>query len=398
MSEPDSTTDGPLDGIRVVDCTQMLAGPFATQLFVELGADVVKIERPGTGDITRAVGPEVGDTELSAYFVAMNRGKRSVALDLASETGAAAFLALVEDADVVIENYRPGTLEKWGLGYDVLNEVNEDLIVCSISGFLEGPYRDLAAFDMVVQALSGSMSVTGEADGPPARPGIPIGDISGGMYAAVATMAALFNRDRVGGQYIEVPMFEGLVSWLVERAGRTFVTGEPYPRLGTIHPELAPYRAFETEDGWFAAAIASQGTWESFCEAIDRTDLLDDERFGTNRRRVEHRDALSAELEPIFRRRPASAWFELFREKGIPGAPIQDTVEVFEDEQLRSSGQLSELSMDGVELPFVTCPIQFSAFGPAVDGPPPALGEHTREVLTGRVDAETLQVLTGQRD
>ncbi|MDX1746209.1 MAG: CoA transferase, partial [Halobacteriales archaeon] len=285
--------EGPLAEVRVLDCTQMLAGPFATQALADLGADVVKVERPEVGDITRAVDPEIGESGLTAYFAALNRGKRSVELDLGSAAGAAAFDRLAETADVVVENYRPGTMTKWGLGPDDLLERHPDLIYCSISGFLEGPYRDLAAFDMVAQALSGSMSVTGAADGPPARPGIPIGDISAGMYAVTAVCAALFSRERLGGQHIEVPMFEGLVSWLTERAGRTFVTGEPYPRLGTVHPSLAPYRAFETADGWLALAVASQGTWHAFCEAIDRPEQARDPRVVTNGDRVENRDALA---------------------------------------------------------------------------------------------------------
>lgn len=381
MTNETDTSAGPLADIAVLDCTQMLSGPFATQLLVELGADVVKIERPGHGDITRAVGPEVGETGLSAYFVAMNRGKRSVELDLSTEEGAASFLRLVEAADVVMENYRPGTMEKWGLDFETLKRHNEDIIYCSISGFLDGPYRDLAAFDMVVQALSGSMSVTGPADGPPARPGIPIGDISSGMYAVIATVIALYNREDRGAQHIEVPMFEGLVSWLVERAGRTFVLDEPYPRLGTVHPSLAPYRAFPSEDGWFACAIASQTTWRTFCEAIDRADLLEDSRFETNRSRVEHRDALAAELEPIFARRSTEEWFDLFREYGIPGAPIKNTLEVFEDEHLRASDRLSDLELDGVEMPFALCPIDFKDGFTPRDGEPPSLGEHTGAVL-----------------
>lgn len=398
FGEPAAENGRPLEGLTVVDCTQMLAGPFATQLLAELGADVVKIERPEYGDITRAVGPEVGNSGLSAYFVAMNRGKRSVELDLGSEAGRAAFLALVDSADVVMENFRPRTMEKWGLDFETLHSRNSDLIVCSISGFSNGPYRDLAAFDMVVQALSGSMSITGAADGPPARPGIPIGDISGGMYAVIATLTALYNRDRLGGQYIEVPMYEGLVSWLCERAGRTFVTEEPYPRLGTVHPELAPYRAFETADGWFAVAIASQATWETLCEAINRHDLADDPRFETNRMRVANRAALTEELEPVLMEKTTADWFEVFREFGIPGAPIQNTVEVFEDEHIRQSGRCSDLEIDGIELPFVMCPIGFSKNEPADDGEPPHLGEHTESVFKDLLDEQTFEAITNKRE
>ncbi|EMA37459.1 bile acid-inducible L-carnitine dehydratase protein F [Halobiforma lacisalsi AJ5] len=372
----------------------MLSGPFATQLLADLGAEIVKIERPDRGDITRSVGPEIGDSGLTAYFASLNRGKRSVELDMSIEDGAAALEALVETADVLVENYRPGTMEKWGLGYEDLRRVNEDLVYCSISGFLEGPYRDLPAFDMVVQALGGSMSITGQADGPPARPGIPIGDICAGMYAVIGITTALYADE---GQYIDVPMFEGLVSWLTERAGRTFVTEEPYPRQGTVHPSLAPYRAFETADGWFAVAIGSEDTWQGFCEAIDRPDLADDKRFARNDDRVANRDALAAELVPILERRTNEEWFDLFREHGIPGAPVQDTVEVFEDEHLRESGTLEDLTIDGVELPFPVCPIDFSAAGTRSGHEPPQLGEHSEDVL-GEVLPEDalLRVLEGE--
>ncbi|MFC4451273.1 CaiB/BaiF CoA transferase family protein [Halorussus aquaticus] len=371
----------PLDGVRVLDCTQMLSGPFATQLLADLGAEVVKVERPDVGDITRAVGPTVGDSDVSSYFASLNRGKRSVELDLSTPAGAAAFERLAADADVVVENYRPGTMAEWGLGYDDLREVNDDLVYCSISGFLEGPNRDLAAFDMVVQALSGSMSVTGQADGPPARPGIPIGDICAGMYAALSVVTALSVRDQHGGQRVEVPMFEGLVSWLTERAGRTLATGDPYPRMGTAHPSLAPYRAFETADGWFAVAVGSEGTWDALCDAIDRPDLADDPRFETNADRVAHREELTAELEPLFAERSAEAWFDLFRERGVPGAPVRDTAEVFEDPQLRESDVTANLSLGGIDMPLVQFPARFSGLSTGTDRVPPRLGEHTREVL-----------------
>ncbi|UPV76750.1 CoA transferase (plasmid) [Halorussus limi] len=371
----------PLDGVRVLDCTQMLSGPFATQLLADLGAEVVKVERPEIGDITRAVGPTVGDSDVSSYFASLNRGKRSVELDLSTPAGAAAFERLAADADVVVENYRPGTMAEWGLGYDDLREGNDDLVYCSISGFLEGPNRDLAAFDMVVQALSGSMSVTGQADGSPARPGIPIGDICAGMYAALSVVTALSVRDQHGGQHVEVPMFEGLVSWLTERAGRTLATGDPYPRMGTAHPSLAPYRAFETADGWFAVAVGSEGTWASFCDAIDRPDLADDPRFETNADRVEHREELTAELEPLFAGQSAEAWFDLFCEHGVPGAPVRDTVEVFEDPQLRESDVTTDLSLGGTDMPLVQFPARFSGLSTGTNRVPPRLGEHTREVL-----------------
>ncbi|THE64125.1 CoA transferase [Salinadaptatus halalkaliphilus] len=390
------TSTAPLEGVRVLDCTQMLAGPFATQLLADLGADVVKIERPGHGDITRSTGPDVGDSGLSAYFSSLNRGKRSVELDLSSEDGAAAFACLAADADVLVENYRPGTMAKWGLGDDDVRTFNEEIVYCSISGFLEGPYRDLPAFDMVAQALSGSMSITGQEDGPPMRPGIAIGDICAGMYAVVGVVTSLYGG---GGEYVEVPMFEGLVSWLTERAGRTFATGKPYPRLGTTHPTLAPYQTFETADGWFAVAIASDGTWQSFCTAIDRPDLLEDQRFTTNNDRVEHREELVSELEPLFRDRTNAAWFETFRQHGLPGAPVKNTHELFEDEHIRESGILDdELTIGGEEFPYPRCPIDFAGGTTRSGHTPPQLGEHTESVLSEVVDDATLARIVDDRE
>ncbi|WP_246998127.1 CaiB/BaiF CoA transferase family protein [Halosolutus gelatinilyticus] len=389
------TTSTPLEGVRVLDCTQMLAGPFATQLLADLGAAVVKIERPDCGDITRATGPDVGDSGITAYFSSLNRGKRSVELDLSTAEGAAAFESLAAATDVVVENYRPGTMEKWGLGYDDLRTVNEDLVYCSISGFLEGPYRDLPAFDMVAQALGGSMSITGHEDGPPVRPGIPIGDICAGMYAVVGVVTSLYAG---GGERIEVPMFEGLVSWLTERAGRTFVTDEPYPRLGTAHPALAPYRTFETADGWFALAIASDNTWRSFCDAVGRADLADDDRFATNDERVENRDELVGSLAPLFRERSTDEWFTTFREHGLPGAPVRDTRELFADDHLRESGVLDDLAIGGVEFPYPRCPLQFSDGTVRSGHAPPRLGEHTEDVLSEVLSESELERLVADRE
>jgi formyl-CoA transferase len=373
--------DGPLSGVRVLDCTQMLAGPFTSQLLADLGAEVLKVERPDVGDLTRSIDPELGDSGMTSYFASLNRGKRSVALDLGSETGAAAFLALVETADIVIENYRPGTLEKWGLGYEALRAHNEAVIYCSISGFLPGPYRDVAAFDMVAQALGGVMSISGEAEGPPVRPGLPIGDLAGSMYAAVCILTALSARSERGGCRIEVPLYESLIALLSERAGWSLATGEAYPRLGTAHPTLEPYRVVTTADDPLALAVASDGTYEDLCNALDRPDLATDERFATNAARVANREALAAELEPIFGERGAEAWFSLLRDEGVPAAPVRDTTEVFDEPQLRESGVTSDLEIGGVSLPLVTFPGRFSNAETGTDRNPPELGEHTERVL-----------------
>lgn len=387
--------DGPLAGVRVLDCTQMLAGPYTAQSLADLGADVLKVERPQTGDLTRSIDPELGSSGMTSYFASLNRGKRSVTLDLASETGAAAFLALVETADVVVENYRPGTMAKWGLEYDTLCAYNDDVIYCSISGFLPGPYRELAAFDMVAQALGGVMSITGEADGPPVRTGLPIGDLAASMYATVCIVTALFARRERGGCHIEVPLFESVVALLSERAGWSLATGEPYPRMGTAHPTLEPYRVVETAEGPLAVAVASDGTYDQLCEALDRPDLATDERFATNRARVANREALTAELEAIFAERGADEWFSLLHAEGVPAAPVKDTTEVFEDPQLRDSGVTSDLEIGGVPFPLVTFPARLSNAETGADRRPPELGEHTEQVLGEVLTAEELRELDG---
>lgn len=375
------TKQNPFTGVRIIDCTQVLAGPFATQILADLGAEIIKIESPGIGDISRSTEPTIGDSQISAYFASLNRGKKSIELDLSEEEGKRTFKKLVEDSDVVIENFRPGTMDSWGLGFDKLREINNEIIYCSIKGFLDGPYRDMPAFDMVVQALSGAMSVTGESDGQPLRPGIPIGDICAGMYAVIGIVTGLYNRESNGAQFIEVPMFEGLVSWLTTRAGRTFATGEPYPRMGNSHPSFAPYDSFQTKDGWITLSIASQGTWKTFCQAIDRPDLLQNQLFESNPARVRNREALYSILEPVFLQKPSDEWFDLFLERGIPGAPVKNTVDVFQDQQIIESGLTTDLTLGGIDLPFVQLPIRFSGFSTGTESKPPRLGEHTQEIL-----------------
>jgi len=360
-------------------------------MLADMGATVVKIERPETGDITRTIEPKVGTSDITSYFASLNRGKHSVVLDLSSWLGAEAFERLAEKSDVVVENHRSGLMAEWELDYEHLSELTDDLIYCSISGFGSGPYEDVPAFDMVVQALGGSMSITGESEGQPLRSGLPIGDICAGMYAVIAIITALRTVDQDGGQRIDVPMFEGLVSWLTERAGRTFATGEPYQRRGNVHPSLAPYRVFDTEDGWLALAIGSQGTWLSLCEALDRPDLAADRRFETNTDRVENRNILASELAEIFRENDAEFWFELFRQTSVPAAPVNDTSQVFETPQLRESDMTSDLKIGGVDMPFVEFPVNFSDLRVGGVSEPPVHGEHTREVLSEVMDEATIE-------
>lgn len=343
------------------------------------------------GDITRTIGPRTSNKEITAYFASLNGGKKSIELDLSAPDGAAAFERLVASADVLVENYKAGSMEKWGLGYDHLVEVNPNLIYGSISGFLDGPYWDLPAFDMVVQALSGSMSITGEADGPPMRPGIPIDDICAGMYAVIGILAALPVRDQYGGQYVKAPMFSGLVSWLTERTGWTFATKEPYPQDGTAHPSLAPYRMIETANGWFTIAIGSEGSWARFCDAIDRPNLQHDPRFKTNSDRLDHCEELVKEIESVMNTQTSAHWFSQFRESGVPGAPVKNTVEVFQDDHLQQAPYTLNQTADGTDMTFVTIPLAFSGFETEMNRIPPKLGEHTEKVLSELLSQNDLQ-------
>jgi crotonobetainyl-CoA:carnitine CoA-transferase CaiB-like acyl-CoA transferase len=369
-----------LTDIRVLDVTQVISGSFASMMLADMGADVVKVERPGTGDFGRANPPFVDDR--SAYFMSMNRNKKSVTLDFSSEDGQQAFLRLAEKADVIIENLKPGTLTKFGLDYEAVRERNEGIIYCSVSGFGQtGPYADLPALDIIVQAFSGNMSMTGPKDGQPYRSGIPVGDIAGSMYASQSVLAALHARDRSGeGQYIDVSMAEGLISWLTVRAGYTFATGEPYPRTGNQMDEVVPYGLYETADSYIAIAAVQDHHWDRLCDAIERPELATDERFVDMASRREHRDAVDEVLLETFAEGTAEEWFDRLA-GDVPVTPVNDTKSVFEDEHIKERGLVEERPVDGREHPFINLPVKFSDATTDIYRDPPTVGEHTREEL-----------------
>lgn len=382
-----------LSDIKVLDVTQVISGSFASMMLADMGADVVKVERPETGDFGRANPPFVGDR--SAYFMSLNRNKRSVSLDLSSEEGQRAFLRLAEKSDVIIENLKPGTLTKFGLDYESVRERNEGIVYCSVSGFGQtGPYADLPALDIVVQAFSGNMSMTGPVDGQPYRSGIPIGDIAGSMYASQSVLAALHDRDRTGeGQYIDVSMVDGLVSWLTVRAGYTFATGRAYPRTGNQLDEIVPYGVYETADSHLALAAVQDRHWDRLCELLGRPELATDERFEDMASRQENREDVDAVLSEIFAERTTDAWFDLLA-RDIPVGPVHDTASVFEDEHVRERGLVEEHEVDGQPHPFINLPVQFSDAETDIRRTPPLVGEHTREELRAvGYDEETLDEL-----
>lgn len=382
-----------LSDISVLDVTQVISGSFASMMLADMGADVVKIERPETGDFGRANPPSVGDR--SAYFMSMNRNKKSVALDFSSTEGQEAFLRLAEKADVVIENLKPGTLSKFGLDYEAVRERNKGIIYCSVSGFGQtGPYADLPALDIIVQAFSGNMSMTGPKNGQPYRSGIPVGDIAGSMYASQSVLAALHQRTRTGeGQYIDVSMAEGLISWLTVRAGYTFATDEPYPRTGNQMDEIVPYGLYETADSYLALAAIQDHHWDKLCELLERPELATDDRFADMASRRENREQVDAVLSTVFLEKTSEEWFDrLARE--IPVAPVNDTESVFEDEHVQERELVAEREIDDVDHPFINLPVQFSDAETDIYRDPPTVGEQTREELAAvGYDAETLDQL-----
>jgi len=384
--EPDGES-GPLEGITVLDASQVLVGPFCTMQLADMGADVIKVERPDVGDQTRGWYPPQfgeGDDAVSAYYASVNRNKRSVSLDLKSEEGRTLLRELATKADVFVENFRVGTLEEWGLGYEDLTAENPDLVYCSLSGYGEwGPYADRPAYDLIMQAEGGFMSITGEAGGPPVRIGVAIADIGAGMYAAQAILGALFHRERGGsGQKIDVSLFDGQVAWLSYMASNYFATGEPPKRMGSRHPTITPYQAFPTSDGHVVVAAASEKLWRNLCHTLGREDLLEDERFETNADRVDHRDALEAILEAEFADWTTDDLVETLEAGDVPARAVHDVGDVFEHPQVEARGMHREVSHPDVgSLELVASPMHFSGTPTSIRSHPPSLGEHTDEVL-----------------
>jgi len=373
----------PLAGIRVVDMTSAMAGPFATMLLADLGAEVVKVEPP-EGDQSRDWGPPFYGEKYSSYFASINRGKKSVVVNLKSEGGRRVLYRLVERADVFLESFRPGTAAKLGVDYAALRGVNPRLIYCSISGFGQyGRYRDRPGYDLIALAMSGLMDLTGEPEGPPVKFAVPIADIVTGMFCAVAVLAALRSRDRGGGgAYIDMALLDSALAISTHQSAAYLASGRVPRRLGSAHSSIAPYQAFRAGDGrYFIVAAGTEKLWRDFCRAIGREDLADDPRFSANDRRAVNREALAAELERTFSQRPAQHWVDVLLGAGIPAAPIYNMAEALGDGNTRERGMLLELSTALGPVRVVGSPIKVD--GEPVDAldPPPLLGQHTVEVL-----------------
>ena len=385
---------GPLSHIRVLDLSRILAGPWAGQILADLGADVVKVERPGAGDDTRGWGPpflkdkDGRDTREAGYYLAVNRGKRSIALDLADPGAQDIVRALAAKADIVLENFKAGALKKYGLDYDGLNAVNPRLIYCSITGFgQDGPRRDQAAYDFMIQGMCGLMSVTGEADGKPGggpqKVGIPIVDIMTGMYGAIAVLAALARRDASGqGEYIDIGMLDVGVSFLANQAMNYLVSGKPPRRNGNAHPNIQPQDVFRARDGYLVLAVGNDDQFARFCEVLGRGDLAQDERFKTNAARVRNNAVLTPLLVEALAAQDRDHWVEACARAGVPCGPINTIPEALADPQVRHRGMRIDIahSLAGT-VPQIASPMRFKHAPLSHDRAPPLLGEHTEQIL-----------------
>jgi len=385
---------GPLTGIRVLDLSRVLAGPWAGQNLADLGAEVIKIERPKVGDDSRAFGPpwvkdaQGRDTKDSAYFTSANRGKKSVTVNLAQPEGQALVRELAAKSDVLLENYKFGDLARYGLGYEDLRKINPRLIYCSVTGFGQtGPYKERPGYDFMIQGMGGMMSVTGEPDGAPGggpqRAGVPIADIITGMYASIAICAALAHRAQSGeGQHLDLALLDSQIALLAYQNTNYFATGKPPRRIGNLHPNIVPYQPFRAADGEVILACGNDNLYRKFCEAAGCAELASDPRFETNGKRVENRVELTRLLGEIFRKRSKKDWVELLDAAGVPNGPINDIAQVFAEPQVKARGVKIEVEHPVAgRLPMVASPMRFSGTPLEHKTPPPLLGQHTDQVL-----------------
>ena len=394
---------GALSHVRVLDLSRVLAGPWATQTLADLGAEVIKVERPGTGDDTRGWGPPWlhEDSGESAYFVSTNRGKKSITIDLARPEGQEIVRRLAAKSDVVVENYKVGALARYGLDYERLAALNPALVYCSITGFGQtGPYRDRAGYDFLIQGMGGLMSITGEPDGEPMKVGVAITDILTGMYAATGILAALARRERSGrGQHVDLALFDVQVAMLANQAQNYLLTRQPPRRLGNAHPSIVPYRAFATRDGHIVIAVGNDGQFTRLCEVAGLPQLARDARFATNAARVRNRVELEEILARAIAGRESRHWIESLEAATVPCGPINDLAQVFADPQVAHRGmEISAPHALSGTVPMVRSPMRLSETPARGDVPPPTLGQHTTEVLKdllGMSDAEVAALRAG---
>jgi crotonobetainyl-CoA:carnitine CoA-transferase CaiB-like acyl-CoA transferase len=386
------STGLPLEGVRVLDLSRVLAGPFATMVLADLGADVLKVEHPERGDDTRHWGPPFagggvrGEARESAYFLSVNRNKRSACVDLKSEAGRERVKQLAAGADVLIENMRRGALAGLGLGYEALKEVNPGLVYCSITGFGPGPDEGRPGYDFLVQARGGVMGITGHPEGEPTKVGVAIADVVCGLYAATAILAALHRRAATGGEgaHIEVPLFETTLGWLANRGQEYLVSGVDGGRMGNAHPSIVPYQTFDASDRPVAVAVGNDAQFARLCEAIGRPELAADARYAKNPDRVANRKELVSALQGEFSKKPADEWVERLQDSGVPAGPVNTLADVFTDEHVLGSGMLREVEHPTAGLlKMLASPLLVDGERPPIRRPPPTLGQHTGEALDG---------------
>ena len=381
---------GPLAGLTVFDLTRVLAGPTCVQMLADLGADVIKIEKPGSGDDTRGFAPPfMPGTGESAYFVGVNRNKRSVTLDIAKPEGQAIALDLIAKSDILVENFKVGTLAKYGLGYEALRGPHPGLMYCSITGFGQtGPYAKRPGYDSLVQAMGGVMSLTGEPDGMPQKVGVPVADLFAGLYGCIGVLAALRHREATGrGQQVDIGMLDTNVAWLANQGMNYLATGENPVRLGNQHPNIVPYQVFATADGHIVLSVGNDPTFRRFCEGFGLDHLPGDERFATNAARVANRQLVTDTLAPVLLGQPTAWWVERLEAIGVGCGPINTLRDVFDDPQVRARGAVvtmpHQASPDGVQV--LANPVRLSETPADYRRPPPLLGQHTDEVLAERL-------------
>jgi len=403
---------GPLSHIRVLDLSRVLAAPWTGQNLADLGAEVIKVERPAKGDDSRAFGPpwlkdaSGKDTAESAYFAAANRGKKSITVDISKPEGQRIVRDLATHSDVLLENYKYGDLARYGLGYEHLKELNPRLIYCSVTGFGHtGPYRERPGYDFMIQGMGGLMSITGERDdmagGGPQRVGVPTVDIMTGMYATIAVCAAIAHRSETGvGQHLDLALFDTAVAFLANQGMNYLATGDVPGRIGNAHPNIVPYQTFRTADGDIILACGNDNLFKKFCDVAGCQHLLEDERFATNSKRVENRQAITDLLAAVFAKRTTRDWVEALEQAGVPNGPINNIKQVFEEPQAVARGLRFELPHPTAgSVPLVASPMRFSATPVEQNLPPPTLGQHTDEILQGLLglDAAAIERLRAHR-
>ncbi len=374
--------DAALSDVVVIDLSRVFAGPYCTMMLGDLGAKVIKVEQPGKGDDTRHFGPPYIADE-SAYYLGLNRNKYSITVDFNDPAQKQRLLELITTATVVVENFRPGTLERLGLGYASLRILNPGLIYCSISGYGQsGPYASRPGYDFVAQAESGIMSITGEVEGEPQRAGSPVADNAAGMFACMSILAALYARKSTGkGQYIDISLFEAAVSLLGNVSANYLISGEEAPRLGNGHPNIVPYQAFRTKNGYIVVSCGNDRLYQSFCRLLQREDLAADPRFVTNPQRVRNRDQLIPQLQAVFQERDTQEWLEQLRAAGIPCGPINTVSQVYKDEQLQARGIIWECEHPSAgPIKLSGSPMHLSETPTRLYKPPPLLGEDNERI------------------